>query len=323
MRKTILSLILLASLCGCGGSGGSDTTTAGLDGRLSEGNFILVTTDVERRFVYVLNRAANTLSAVLLAEEEEGGHGHAHARFLAQQEEEEHLEFDEIEGSPYSLGLTLVDFIVSSDGAFAHILDNSGRLTTFSIDQVTGLITRTNELNTPVANPRTLKLSDDGQVLAVLGDTVFIAPLNDDGTLGTSATIAGTANWLDLVIRQGSGAASTAGGAVGFAWTPGAAVVPHGETALPGATRGQLGYLGEQIFVVNQADTSVTRLDQDATTGALTLSRTFDLPAQLTDPNLMLPIFDGEDLLIADSNSLVLSSPRSHRTRRRSHDRAT
>lgn len=186
MRKNLFILLLLGFM-GCGGGGDTDVTTTGIS-QLPQGNFIITTTEVERRLLYSVDRVGNTLSAAVLPGEEEGGHGHAHGRILAQQAEEE-LEFEALDGSPYNLGMNLVDLGIDSQGRFAYVLDNTGRLTVYGIDGATGLITQRAQVSTPVTQPRRVVLSADGQAIAVLGENVFLANFNSDGTLTTSALV--------------------------------------------------------------------------------------------------------------------------------------
>lgn len=303
MRKGWI-LILLASLLGCGGSsGGSDTSTFGLEGDPNGGNFIATTVDVERRFIYTLNRGDNTLTGVFLPEEE-GGHHH-HGRILAQAEEEEGLEFEELDGSPYNLGAaTLLELVVDSEGRYLYVLDTGGRIRIYQIDGVGGLLTLQGEFQTLVANPRLMRLAGDGSALAVLGDSLVILELNSVGALRDPARINGTSTWVDVALNGRLGAASTNAGAQGFAWTPGALVTPTAEVALPGATRGNPTYLEDSLMVVNRAAASASQLTQ-AADGALTLTQTLGLPAGQTDPQLILAL-ESPNLLFGDTNSLAL-----------------
>ena len=318
MRRLFLSALTVAVLTGCGGSGnvvGNPTEAFNFDGR---GNFISTSVEVEQRYLYLLNRQENTVSAYILPEEEGEGHGHdhSHERFLAQEhdndeddehEEEEGPEFQELDPSPFDLGTTpIVSIAVAGEGKFLVVLDQTGLVRTFLIDAITGLLSFQSERASNVSNPRRLVV--DHSSVAILGDQLSIHEVDSEGVLSAPAFLDGTSDWTDVVISHDTGVGSTSNGAAGFAWSPSNSISPVFEIALPGATRGELCYAGEAVYVVNAADNSLSRLSQEES-GEITLVDSFELPAELSNPTLIVSIFEGEDLMVADADSVSLLHP--------------
>jgi hypothetical protein len=319
MRKTVFSIILIAAFTGCGGSGSSS-----LGGNTIEGNFVSTTVEVERRFLYALNEGEGSVSGFLIASEEEGGHDHDHdhaGRILGQNdhgddhdhegegEETEGLELEALDSSPYTFGgAPPIDMAVDGTGQNLYLLDAAGNLRGNPMDGLTGLLTIGDPVATGVANPRFLRLSDSGNALAVVGDDLAIFAIDADGQLSDRAFLDGTEAWSDVRLSGDRGVGATETGAVGFLWIPGAVIDPRPEVTLPGGGRGQIAYAALGIFVVNGEDVSVSQLSQDEE-GFLTLETTFALPDELTDPRTLATVFDGEDLLVGDSDSVVLLHP--------------
>lgn len=309
MRKYLLILILTTALSGCGGSGSS--TLNGLSG---QGNFISTTVELEQRFVYALNTDSGTVSAFAVeSAEAEGEHAHAHAKVLAQHDhehgtEEEGTGLRELDSSPYSFpGNPPVGLAVGGDGRNLYLVDAQGSLSVNLIDGVTGLLTPGQSVATGISNPRLLRVSDSGDALAVLGDDLAIFALDDDGALSIGALVPNTQDWTDVRLQGDTGAAATASGAAGFRWSPGTTSTTF-EIVLPGATRGQLALAAEGVFVVNREDRSLSQLSL-GNNGALTLLQTFGLPQDLLDPQTIASLFDGEDLVVGDDDSVALLHP--------------
>jgi hypothetical protein len=298
----------------CGNSGSSS-----LDGNTLEGNFISTTVDVERRFLYSLNREEGSVSGFLVVSEEEGGHDHehAHGQILAQHDHEhegeggegEGLELQELDSSPYTFGgAPPIDMVVDGEGRNLFLLEATGQLRGNAIDGFTGLLAAGDAQLTSVANPRFLRLSDSGDAVAVLGDSLAIFAIDENGRLSPAAVLDGTQNWTDVRLQEGRGVGATQTGALGFLWQVGDPLEPGPEVALPGGNRGQIAYAQAGVFVVNGEDVSVTQLSQNQE-GSLSLTATFPLPQELSDPQALTALFDGEDLLVADSDSVVLLHP--------------
>lgn len=302
MKKLILATILSATLAGCGGSSGLTSVPGGTVG---QGNFITTTVEVEQRYLYVLNSDGSVSAFVFPAEEEGEGHGHAHGRILAQEEEEEGPEATELDPSPFALDHVPIDIGVAAE-TYLVTLDAAGVLRIHAIDVETGLVEFQSQLSTNVTNVRRLIVSE--HEIAVLGDQLSIYELSEEGLLSAPAFLDGTADWVDVALDHELATASTANGAVGFAWQTGTLIDPVFPVALPGATRGQVAYAGDGVFVLNSADNSVSQLSQEES-GEIALVDTFALAAGLTNPTLMTSLFDGEDLLIADSDSVGLYHP--------------
>lgn len=308
MRKYLTILILTASLSGCGGSGSST-----LQGVTGQGNFISTTVELEQRFVYTLNSDSGTVGAfVLESGEAEGEHSHAHARVLAQHdhgaEEEAGSELRELDSSPYTFpGNPPVGLAVDGSGRNLFLVDGQGQLSTNAIDGVTGLLTPGQTIASGVSNPRLLRISDSGDALAVLGDELAIFAIDEEGALSSRALVPTTQSWTDVRIAGDTGAAATATGAAGFRWSPGATSAVS-EVVLPGATRGQVALAAEGVFVVNRDARSLSQLSL-AGDGALTLVQTFPLSDDLLDPQTIAALFDGEDLVVGDSDTVVLLHP--------------
>lgn len=306
MKRFTLGLCLCALLNGCGSGGLTDPVT----GQMLDGNnFISTTIEVENQFLYLLNAQDNTVSgfAPLVEEEEEHSHSHAHGRILAQEEEEDGEEYAEVAGSPFSLSTTqLVDLAVLEDSGFLVLLDQNGTVKTYLVDALSGEPRFLSQRETGVLNPR--RLVADGSNIAVLGDRVAIHAVGTDGTFSAPAFVDDTTDWVDLKLNGEVGAASTDSGAIGFQWVGPGAIIPSTVLTLPGATRGELVYAAEGLYVVNSADASVSRLAQSPN-GELVLEDTFELPAGLVEPFLITTLFEGEDLLLADQDSASLLHP--------------
>lgn len=306
MKKLRLFFLLLF-IAGCGGSSDVGGNSPTFDFDSVTGNFITTTVEVERRFLYILNRGDNTLSAFLLDGEEEGGHSHSHThdRILAQETEEE-LPTTELDGSPYSLGATpFVDMVVDHEGRYLVVLDEAGTLRSYSIDGLTGLITQIDEESTSVLNPRRLSRSQDGREVAVLGDSASIHQVDEEGRFSAGATVDNTVNWTDLDIDGVNAVAATPDGAVGFQWFPGRRPSIFSSVTLPGSTRGEATYSESGVWVVNREDASISLLEQ-LPNGEISVVETFELPASLSEPTLIAALFDGEDLAVADKDTFVL-----------------
>ncbi|MCA9777944.1 MAG: hypothetical protein KC800_14545 [Candidatus Eremiobacteraeota bacterium] len=303
MKKRVVSILAAAVLAGCGGSGGG----LGQDFNANEqGNFISSTVEVEQRYLYVLNSDSTVSGYVFPAEAEEEGHDHAHGRILAQEEEEhEGPEPVELDPSPFQLDHNPIGMGLIGD-TFLVTLDAAGVVRTFEINGANGLFEESVESFTNVPNPRRLIVTEDG--LAVLGDNLHIYTVDSNGALSAPAFVPDTDDWVDVKLDGELAAASTPSGAVGFAWQTGSTVSTVFEVALPGATRGELAYAEEGLFVLNTDDGSVSRLSQDDS-GELALEDTFDLGTELANPTLITGLFDGVDLMIADEDSVGLFHP--------------
>lgn len=313
MKKTILSLILATSLCSCGGSSSSSIT-----GASNTGNFISTTVNLEQRFVYALNVDEGSVSGFVVASEEEGGgHDHAHGKVLAQhdhdhegEEEAEGLQLQTLDSSPYTFaGAPPIDMAVDGEGRVLYLLDAAGNLKVSRIDGVTGLLSPQADIATGVTNPRLLRLSQGGDALAVLGDGLAVFGIDGEELAQRSFVLENTQGWTDVRLSGELGVGVSQTGAVGFRWLPGALIVTTPEVVLPGIVRGQVAYAEAGVFVVNTDDVSVSQMLQDEEDGTLSLTSTFALPEELTDPAAICSIFDGEDLLVSDSDSVVLLHP--------------
>jgi hypothetical protein len=327
MKKLLIFSILITFIVGCGSSGGfTSSTTPGLG---QAGNFVTTTVEAEQRFLYTLDSVDGTISAyVYPADEEEEGHGHAHGRVFAQQvdheeddhgeeghEEDDHGEEGdhdeegpeavELDPSPFNLNHSPIDIGVVDD-SFLLTLDAGGVVRTYLINGNTGLLEFTAELDTNTFSPRRLIVSDAG--VAVLGDQLRIYQVNSSGSLSAPAFLDGTATWVDVDLDGPAGVAATPDGAVGFTWRTGSLIEPLFPLSLPGATRGELVYAPLGVFVLNSADGSMSLLSQDGS-GELTLEETFALGGELTNPTLITNVFEGEDLLVADEDSVTLFHP--------------
>ena len=311
MKKRVFSIVAAALLAGCGGSGGG-LGDQGFNAN-EQGNFISSTVEVEQRYLYILNSEDSTISGFVFPAEAEEGHDHAHGRILAQEDDHDHEdeEHEEEEGpvqldpSPFQIDHNPIDMGLVAD-SFLVTLDAAGVIRTYEINGLTGLFEESVESQTNVPNPRKLIISEDG--LAVLGDNLHIYTVNSGGGLSAPAFVPDTATWTDVKIDGDLAAASTPEGAAGFTWEPGTTVAPIFTVTLPGATRGELAYAEEGVFVVNTEDGSVSQLSQEES-GELALEQTFDLGADLANPTLITSLFDGEDLLIADEDSVGLFHP--------------
>jgi hypothetical protein len=302
MKKLILISILAACLAGCGGSSGGLSSVPGAEG--GEGNFLTTSVEVEQRYLYILNSGDGTISAFVFPATAEEGHGHAHGRILAQVEEEEGPQPVELTPSPFNLGHTPIDMGLIAD-SFLVTLDASSVVRVYELDGITGLLELRNEFNSAVPNPRRLRISDG---VAVLGDQLNVYGVDAAGNFLGPALFVNTATWVDVALEGGTGVASTPDGAVGFSWETGAINGPFAPVILPGATRGEVAYASEGVFVVNSADGSVSQLSQSAD-GQLTLANTFDVGPELATPTLITSVFNGEDLVVADHDSLALFHP--------------
>jgi hypothetical protein len=315
VRNTFISLLLVTTLSSCGGSG-----TSSLGGSTLEGNVISTTVEVEQRFLYALNSAEGSVSGFVLESGEETGHDHdhAHGRILAQEHDHDHghgeegepegLELRELDSSPYTFGgAPPIDMAVDGHGETLFLLDNAGNLWANAIDGVTGLLTAGEPVATGVSNPRMLRISADGNALAVLGDGLAIYAIGEGG-LSARSFRDGTGGWSDVRVNGALGVGADSEGAIGFSWLPGAVIDTRPTVPLPGDGRGQIAYAEAGIFVVNGGDVSVSQLSQ-AEDGSLALVASFGLPDELTDPQTITSIFEGEDLLVGDSDSVVLLHP--------------
>lgn len=304
MKKFITSLILAAALSGCGGGDGTvGAPTTTFDFENANGNFITTTVDVENRFFYILNRTDNNVSG-LYAVTGEDDHHHARA-VLPQEAEEEGLELETLDGTPFLFGATqLVDLAVEPSGQFFFILDSTGTIRSYEINGLRGFLDLVASVPTGVTNPRRIAVSPDARGVAVLGDSVSIHAVASDGAIdATGSTEPNTQTWTDLDIQGRNGVAATPAGVLGFQWAPGAALFPQFPIALPGATRGETLYIGSTVYVANTADQTVSQLTQSGTSD-LTLQQTFALPANLTAPVLLEAIEDGSELVVADTDTL-------------------
>ena len=318
MKKLIATMVLAASLSGCGSNGGAvGGDREGFNFSSTQGNFITTTVEVENRFFYILNRTDNNVSGLYAVTEEEG-HDHAHGRIMTQEDdhdddhegegeehEDEGLELESLDGSPYLFGAAnLVDLGVESSGRYFFILDSSGNLSSYEIDGIRGFLNLKSTVPTGVANPRRIAVSPDGRGVGVLGDSVSIHGVTADGLLNASgSTQANTQGWVDLDLNGVNGVATTSTGAVGFQWIPGSQLFPQFNVTLPGGSRGEAIYVGDHIYVVNQGAASVSQLTQSGNS-EITLEQTFALPAELTAPVQIESIEDGEELVVADADSL-------------------
>ena len=322
MRKNLLILLLATSLSACGGSSSSN-----LGGQSLTGNVISTTVEVERRFVYALEEGR--VHGFVIPSEDEGGHSHDHGHdhnhklVLAQHDHDHHhhdhddhddhdhdgeaLELVELDGSPYTIsGVAPIDMVVARQGRWMFLLEATGALTRVSIDGVTGGLQAQAQTATNISSPRFLRLSEDGNAVAVVGDSLAIYTIAENGSLSSSPAFADeTEDWTDLQLRHNTGIASTAHGAVGFSWSPMALLDPQ-EIHLPGHSRGQALYTSHGVFVVNSDDQSLSQLSQDSQHGSLTLTGTFPLPEALHEPQTLTSLHDGEHLLVGGEHSVML-----------------
>ena len=328
MRKTVFILLTALVLSACGGSSSSSFSSGGLSG-----SYLSSTVRLDQQFVYALSSDNSQIAAYRVGGESEGGHGHDHGHTHAQEvlaheghdhedehdhEHEDHghdhdhgsssgeFELVELDGSPYSLsGGQALSLVVAGNGRSVVVLFADGNLRSYPIDGVTGLLSEPTVLSSQVSNPRKLRLSEDGDVVAVLGDSLAIVALGDQGAVGTPTLLGGTQTWTDVVLGHHNGAASTAQGAVGFHWHEGGEIHASTEVALPGLTRGGLVITEDAVFVLNTADDSISELSQDEE-GQLTLVKSTELPEEAHDPTTITALFGGEDLLVGGSHGLVL-----------------
>lgn len=358
MRKHLFILLLAAGLCACGGS-----STSTLGGQTLSSNVISTTVEVERRFVYALNREEGSVSGFVIPSDDEGGHGHhhhghSHKMLLAQHDhdhdddhehdhdhhhdeghdhdhhhdhdhdhhhdhdhdhehdhdhhhnhdhEEGGAELVELDGSPFSFaGITPIDMVVGGQGRQLFLLQRSGALTVVDIDGVSGRLSRRVDITTSVSNARFLRPSEDGNAVAIVGDSLAIYSVASDGSLSTSpAFVQNTQDWVDLRLRAGTAIATTPSGAAGFSWSPMALLDPQ-PLELPGDARGQASYTADGAVVVNSDDGSLSELSQDQQSGRLTLLRTVPLPEQFERPFALTALFGGDDLLVGDADSVLL-----------------
>ena len=317
MRKTLFILLMAVGLSSCGGSGSSASwlTTEG-----REGSFLSSTVELDQQFVYALSADRGELLAYKVAEEEAGGHdhGHVHAQHDHDDEhdhEHEHdheqgtdLDLVELDGSPYRLADgSAQSLVLVSGGKALIVLFSDGMLRSYPIDGVTGLLAEPSAVDSQVNSPRALRVSPEGDAVAVLGDSLAIFPLPEDGGLPSQpALLPDTANWSDLALGHHGGAGATVTGAIGFSWQRGGPITLGSETALPGTARAGLALSHDELFVVNSQDRSVSKLHFDEDNATLMLVETFSLPEELTDPSVVTVLSDGEELLVGGADALIL-----------------
>lgn len=314
MRKTLLILLIAAGLSACGTSGSSSlSSTAG------SGSFLSSTVQLDQQFVYALSADQSQLVAYKIAGEEEGGghdhdHGHVHAQH-DQDHDHDHgeadgsgLELVELDGSPYTLpGGSALSLIVAAEGRALIVLFTDGTLRNYPINGVTGLLGDPVSLPSRVDNPRKLRLSPEGDAIAVLGDDLALFPVDENGQLAPlPAVVTHTQDWSDVALGHHGGAGATAQGAVGFSWERGGPVSTSSEVILPGTTRGGLAIAHDEVFVTNTEDQTVSQLSLDEESGQLTLVKTFELPQEIEDPSTIAALFDGKDLLVGGTEAVVL-----------------
>lgn len=289
MKKLALFLALL--LCGCGNSGSGNSVSSGFDFQGANGNFITSTVNVERQFLYTLNKGDNTLSAYLISSADTS------------------LEVTDLDGSPFSLsGSTLVDTMVNQDGRYLVTLDSSGTLHSYGIDGITGLVTQLDQRTTAVASPRSLERSLDGTSVAVLGEVASLHRIDADGKFSNGAVVTNTVNWTGLALNGNLAVGATPNGAASFLWSPGFTPSPINEITLPGASRGQVVYSDSGVWVLNRAAGSVSHLAQQSD-GTIALTQTFTLPATLVQPRLLASLPGGQELAVADDDTFALLQP--------------
>jgi hypothetical protein len=323
MRRMILGLVLATSLNSCGGSSG----TASLEGASLTGNSLSSTVRVERRFLYTLNQGEGTVSGFVLEESPAGHqhqHAHQHARVRPQQDldhDHDHHDHDhpdepgdhdhpglaprELDGSPYNFPWRPLDLVIDRAGETMLVLDQQGQLQRLGIHGFSGLLTPLGEQPSGVERPRLLRLSEEGDSLAVLGDSLALFAVGTGGQLTPLTVLArDTRDWTDVRLAGGVGVAATPGGAVGFSWQLlSGEVLP--EVPLPGDSRAQLALTPAGVFVLNRGDRSLSQLRQDRQ-GRLELLGTYHLPAELGDPQTLAALAGGEDLLVGDQASATL-----------------
>ncbi len=336
MRKTILILLAAISFSACGGSGSSSLSSNGLSG-----SYLSSTVRLDQQFVYALSSDQSKIAAYRVAGESDDGHGHDHGHVHAQaqaqasrvlaheghdhEDEHEHeheddhdhdhghgggeAEFDlvELDGSPYALtGSQALSLVVPASGRSVIVLFADGDLRSYPIDGVTGLLGEPTVVPSRANNPRKLRLSPAGDSIAVLGDSLSLFPVDEQGAIAPLPAVLGaTQNWVDVALGDHGGAGSTAVGAVGFHWHRGGPVNGTIEVVLPGASRGGLAITEEAVFVTNTENNSVSELSQDEE-GQLTLVGTSVLPHEAEEPTAITALFGGEDLLVGGSHGVVL-----------------
>lgn len=306
MKKIALFLALL--VCGCGSSGSGNSISSGFDFSAANGNFITSTVDVERQFLYTLNKGDNSLSVFLLDDSQEEA-AHVHSQALFQEDEAAEFTTTELDGSPYSLGsATLVDMMVDQQGRYLVTLDTSGTLHSYGIDGITGLLTQLDERTTAVASPRSLERSYHGGSVAVLGEVASLHQIDADGKFSNGAVVTNTVNWTGIALNGNLAVGATPNGAASFLWSPGFTPSPINEVTLPGASRGQVTYSNSGVWVLNRADGSVSNLSQQSN-GDIALNQTFALPTSLTQPRFLASLHGGQDLAVADEDTFALLHP--------------
>lgn len=312
MRKTLLILLIAAGFSACGTSSSSS-----LSSPAGSGSFLSSTVQLDQQFVYALSADQSQLLAYEISGEDEGGgHDHEHGHVHAQHDHEhDHgdggsagLELVELDGSPYTLpGGEALSLVVVAEGRSLVVLFTDGTLRNYSINGVTGLLGEPTSLPSRVDNPRKLRLSPEGDAIAVLGDDLALFPVEANGELAPlPAIVTHTQDWSDVALGHHGGAGATAQGAVGFSWERGGPVSTSSEVILPGTTRGGLALAHDEVFVTNTEDQTVSQLSQNEETGQLTLVETFELPEVIEDPSAIAVLFDGEDLLVGGTEAVVL-----------------
>ncbi len=312
MRKTLLILLAAIGFSACGTSGSSS-----LSSRAGSGSFLSSTVQLDQQFVYALSADQSQLLAYKISGEDEGG-GHNHDHVHAQHDHghdhghgnggDSGLELVELDGSPYTLpGGTALSLVVAADGRALIVIFTDGTLRNYPINGVTGLLGEPASVPSRVANPRKLRLSPEGDSIAVLGDDLALFPVEENGELAPlPAVLPNTEDWSDVALGHHGGAGSTSQGAVGFSWERGGPVSGSSEVSLPGATRGGLAIAHDEVFVTNTEDQTVSQLSLDEESGQLTLVETFELPEEVEDPMAIAVLFDGEDLLVGGTEAVVL-----------------
>lgn len=335
MRKTILILLAAISFSACGGSGSSSLSSNGLSG-----SYLSSTVELDQQFVYALSSDQSKIAAYRVAGESEGGHGHDHGdghvhaqadRVLAHEghdhdddhDHDDHghgehdghdhgggdsaLDLVELDGSPFTLtGGQALSLVVAANGRSVIVLFADGNLRSYPINGTTGLLGEPSAVPSRADNPRKLRLSPAGDSIAVLGDSLSLFPVDEQGGIAPLPAILGaTQNWVDVALGDHGGAASTAQGAVGFHWHRGGPVNGTAEVVLPGTTRGGLVITEEAVFVTNTENQSISELAQDEE-GQLTLVSTSEVPHEAEDPATITALFGGEDLLVGGSHGVAL-----------------
>jgi hypothetical protein len=301
MRKariiiTFATACLAICLAGCGGSGAAADL---------ERNTVSTTIDLQQTFLYGLDRAQPSLTGSLVVPPEEEDEEDEAAAEEGEEAEEEGLSLLELAESPFPIPGAPVDLALAGSTGAIYVLDESGLVRQGRINDESGLPTLENEVPTGVQHPRLLRLSDSGDALAVLGDSLAVYQLGADGQLSAPSPLPDTRQWVDVRLEASLGAASTSAGAVSFRWSPGEPASPVANLALPGSRRGQLVDTGGALLVLNSEDNSLSELALDGN-ATLSLLSTEPLPEVGGEPRTLAALEDGQRLVVGGDHFVLL-----------------